>query len=484
MVAIVNRFRTELAALRKLPSLLSTVAVFSLMVLPKAPVFSQGANSIQSALPAFKEPKFKDQLYASGGPIIQDEKNGKIITKIVIQGNRSITESNILSHMQTREERIFDNDVFARDVAELYNTGFFNSVRPTFTPSEDGTSVEIKIVVAEKPTIKSVTFHGNKVYGDKKLLKYCGFQVGDPISPHTVLAARNRLEEYYKSEGFNHANVEVYKGDKPDDREIVYRISEGELERVDNVRFVGNSAFNTELLKTKIGTRDSNRYVPNLTTYLFNKASLDKIEEDRISLVEYYRALGYFDARIDRVLEYDDSGKWINLTFVIFEGEPYSVRNVKVQGNRYYSTEKIQPFLEVHENSPYRQNKKMNDERFLRDAYGAVGFIFCDVVARLELEPETHLVDIVYEIEEGDIYRCSDINIHIEGDKSYTKERVAMNLLGNLRPNAIIDGQELNNAKRRLSNSTIFETNPANGTTPRIAVKPFKFDDDPDTIVR
>jgi outer membrane protein insertion porin family len=439
---------------------------------------AQGANSIQSALPAFSDPKFKDRLFASGGPIVQDAKNGKLVTKIIIQGNRSISESNILSHMQTREERIFDNDVFSRDVAELYNTGFFNSVRPTFTEDENAGTLEIKLVVAEKATIRKVTFHGNRVYSDKKLLKYCGFQVGDPISPHTVLAARNRLEEYYKSEGFNHANVEVYEGDKPNDREITYRISEGELERVDNIRFVGNVAFNTEILKTKISTHDSNRYIPNITTYMGNKAILDRIDDDRIALTEYYRSLGYFDARIDRVLEYDSTGKWVNLTFVIYEGEPYTVRHVSVEGNHYYSTDRIQPFLEVRDNSAYRQNKKINDERFLRDAYGAVGFIFCEVVARLDLEPENHIVDIVYEVEEGDIYRCSDINIHIEGDKSYTKERVAMNLLGNLRPNAIIDGTELNNAKRRLSNSTIFETNPANGVTPRISVKPFKFEEE------
>ncbi len=432
----------------------------------------------QSALPAFNEPKFKDRLFASGGPVIQDTKNGKRVTQVVIEGNESISEHNILSRMQTREDRIFDSDVFSRDIAELYRTGFFQQVRPSFTENEADGTVIVRLVVSEKPTIKSIAFHGNRVLSDKKLLKYCGFAVGDPISPHTVLAARNRLEEYYRSEGFNHANVEVYQGDKPGDREIVYRISEGNLERVDNINFIGNEAFSSEILKTKIRTRDSNRFVPNLTTYMFNKAILDTIEDDEIALTEYYRSLGYFDARIRHTLEYDDTGKWINLTYVISEGQPYSVREVRVEGNQYYPTAKIEPFFEVKSNSEYRQIKKEKDERFLRDAYGAVGFIFCDVVARLELDPEKHIVDIVYEIDEGDVYRCSDVNIHINGDKSYTKERVALNLMGDgLRPGTVIDGVELNNARRRLGASTIFETNPANGEPPKIVVKPFNEED-------
>ncbi len=444
-------------------------------------VYSQGLDpggGAQSALPAFNDPKFKDRLYASGGPMIQDSKNGKRVTAVIVEGNESISEHNILSKMQTREDRIFDSDVLARDIAELYRTGFFQQVRPSFVEDEADGTVAIRISVTEQPTIRKVTFHGNQVFSDKKLLKYCGFSVGDPINPHTVLASRNRLEDYYRSEGFNHANVEVHKGDKPGDREIVYRISEGHLERVDNITFVGNNSFNSEILKTKIRTRDSNRFVPNLTQYMFNKAILDTIEEDEIALVEYYRSLGYFDARIRHTMEYDASGKWVNLTFVISEGLPYTVRNVSVEGNRYFATEKIQPFFEVKPSSEYRQVKKMNDERFIRDAYGAVGFIFCEVVARLELVPEQHVVDIVYEIEEGDVYVCSDINIHINGDKSYTKERVALNIMGDvIRPGSVIDGTEVTNAKRRFANSTIFETNPANGDPPQIIIRPYDEDE-------
>jgi outer membrane protein insertion porin family len=476
---IVNHALSIFARLRTLTILRLTSILSASVALPYEAVWAQGdPNSIQSALHAVGDLKFKDRLYASGGPKVLAVNNGLNITKVIIEGNHSISEHNILSRMQTREGRTFDADTFNLDIAELWRSEFFKDIRASLIPDKVNGTTQVKIVVTENRVIRNITFHGNRAFTDKDLLKYCGFKVGDPIGSHIVLAAKVRLEDYYQSEGFSQAIVEIVQGEKPDDTEVFFSISEGELERVEQIRFVGNVVFSTDLLKTKIGSRDGNRYLPKLTKYAKNKASSQQIHSDVVALTEYYRSLGYFDARIDRVVEYDDSGKWINLTFVVFEGQPYQVRNVKLEGNQYYPSEKLQPYLEVKGASEYRQNWKASDEVFLRDAYGAVGFIFCNVTARLELEPDTHVVDIVYEIDEGDIYRCSDINIHIEGDESYTKEHVPMNLMGNLRPNAIIDGRELNGAKRRLAHSTIFESNPANGMTPRIAVHPYDDQDD------
>lgn len=70
-------------------------------------------------------------------------------------------------------------------------------------------------------------------------------------------------------------------------------------------------------------------------------------------------------------------------------------------------------------------------------------------------------------------YRASDINVHIAGDNSYTKERVALAMVGKLRPGRIIDSRKIEGAERRLQFSQIFETNPQLGEPPRIDVQPF-----------
>ena len=447
------------------------ITVFGLVAAHAAAVYGQGMSAGDTpGAPAFVERNFKDSLYAAGGPIVTDTKNGKTITAVVVEGNRTVSEHNILSRMQCREGRVFDPDQFHRDLAELYRTGYFQHIEPYFTETE--TEVQIRLRFAEKPTVENIFFHGNRVESDAKLRKYCGIERGDAISPQQVQAARSRIVDYYRSKGFNNASVQITSGDKPGDRIVVYRISEGELERFDDIVFVGNQAFSSELLKTKLQSKDSNRFIPNLTSYAFNRVSHDGIAADAQTLVEYYRGLGYFDARIDYFTAYDTKhGKFLTTTFVIAEGEPYDVNEVRVEGNRYYQAEQLTAFFKLKPGDRFHLGKKNTDEKFVRDAYGAVGFIFCDVVASITTLPNNK-VDVVYSIDEGDVYRASEINVHINGDVSYTKERVVLLNLGNLRPGEIIDAVELENAERRLKYSTIFENNPAQGEVPKIVVNP------------
>ncbi len=415
--------------------------------------------------PLMDEPKFRDRVYEAGGPQFVDPKSGQLILSVDVEGNRSVSDHKILSHMQSRSDRLYDKDTFNRDIGELYRTGLFELIEPHVQDTAEG--VRIRLVVREKPTVQSVTFHGNEAIDDRQLKKHCGLDIGDPTGPSAVNAARNRILEYYQDQGFNNADVQVYKGSKPGEREIVFKISEGPVERIWDIQFVGNVAFSTELLKAKIKSRDARN---GLTPYIFNKASPESVENDKERLLNYYRSLGYFDARVDHRIDYDDSGKWINLMFVVSEGERYSIRKVEVAGNRYYKTEEIMPLFKLRESEPFNQSKKGYDERLIRDLYGERGFIFADIVGQVKYLPNNQ-VDILYSVAEGDIYRASDVRVHIEGD-GHTKRDVVLSRMGNIRPGKILSSVEIENSERILGASSIFNTNPTDGGPPRIEVAP------------
>jgi outer membrane protein insertion porin family len=415
--------------------------------------------------PFFDEPSFRDRLFEAGGPQIADSKSGKMITAVVIEGNRSVSEHKILSHMQSRVDRTYDRDTFNRDIGELYRTGLFDKIEPFFQETAEG--VVIRLVVREKPIVKSIIFHGNQALDDRQLSKHCGLDVGDPVGPSAVNAARNRLLEYYLDQGFNHADVQVVSGSKPGERDIVFEISEGEVERIWSIEFVGNAAFNSELLKAKIKSKDARGGV---TAYIFNKASPESLDQDKERLLNYYRSLGYFDTRIDYRLDYDDSGKWIYVTFIISEGEQYFVRKVEIAGNQYFKSEEIMPLFRLHADEPFNLGKKLQDERLIRDLYGERGFIFADINGQLTYLPD-HKVDILFTVAEGDIYRASDVRVHIEGD-GHTKQNVVLSKLGNIRPGRIISSVEMERAETLLRASSIFSTNPQDGGPPRLEVVP------------
>ena len=415
--------------------------------------------------PVFNEPSFRDRVMEAGGPQISDPKSGQLILSVTIKGNRSVSEHKVLSHMQSRTDRTYDKDTFSRDIGELYRTGLFEKIEPSFQETAEG--VHIQLVVREKATVRSVEFHGNEAIDDRQLKKHCGLDVGDPTGPSAVNAARNRILEYYQDQGFNNADVRVFKGSKPGEREIVFEVSEGPVERIWDIRIVGNVAFASDLLKAKLKSRDARN---GITAYAFNKASSESIAEDRERLLNYYRSLGYFDARVDSGIDYSDDGKWIYLTFIVAEGERYAVRNVEVAGNQYYKTEEIMPLFKIHESEPFNQSDKMHDERLIRDLYGERGFIFADIVGQVKYLPNNQ-VDILYSVAEGDIYRASDVRVHLEGD-GHTKRNVILNKMPNIRPGKILSSVEIEVGERSLAASSIFNTSPTDGGPPRIEVVP------------
>lgn len=440
----------------------------AISISPQSSIFAQmGGGSPGGGgdgAPAFFDPKFKDRLYEAGGPRMREAQDGSPIVSVVVDGNSSVSENYVLSHMQSREDRPFDKETFNRDISSLYRTNLFRKIDPYFEETPEG--VRIRLVVEERPIIKSVEFIGNERLEDRALKKHAGIQKGDPLDPISINSARSRLIELYQDKGMNQVDIQVRRGLKPGEREIQFLINEGPVERINRISFVGNRAFSGDLLKARIKSRDSRH---GLTSWMFNKASNLKLEEDREALMGYYRSLGYFDARVDYRKDYNDTGDFIDVTFVVSEGERYSVSSVTIVGTQRYQSAELIPYMRLKLNDPFLQNNKAHDEKFIRDLYGAQGHIFCDVVGELVYRPDNK-VDVVYNVAEGDIYRASDIRVHIEGD--HTKRHVVEQPLGRLRPGSIIDSREVENAERRLRFSSIFNTDPAQGDTPHIDIKP------------
>jgi len=424
---------------------------------------AQMGGSDGAAAPAFEDPSFREKLYEAGGFAEREGRQGAVILSVTIEGNQSVSENFILSQMQSREDRAFDKETFNRDISALYRTNLFRKVDPYFVSTAEG--VHIRLIISEKPIIKTVSFLGNERLEEGMLTKHAGLAKGDPLDPIALNSAKSRLIELYQDKGMNQVDIQIRKGLKPYERDVEFLINEGPVERINSIRIIGNSAFNEDLLKARISSRDSSWGV---TRFFGNKASDLKIEQDREQLTGYYRSLGYFDARVDYHKAYNQGGDFIDLTFVVYEGNRYKINSVSIAGMQRYQPSDLMPYLLVKSDEPFLQMNKLKDERLLTDVFGAQGHIFCDVEGEVIYQPD-HRVDIVYHVKEGDVYRASDIRVHMDGD--FTKRHVVLQPLRNLRPGEVIDKRELEAGERRLKYSTIFNTDPTRGELPRVTVR-------------
>jgi outer membrane protein insertion porin family len=356
-------------------------------------------------------------------------------------------------------------------VRRLNSTSLFHEVRTATQMTPRGVVVTFQVI--ERPTLRYIKYVGNRYVTDKSLEKKAGLKVGDSLNQFAVEEARAKLEEFYKSKGYGKIMITLLEGDDPKDQGVVFVINEGNLERIGNVEFVGNSdeIATDGRLKTQIESK------PGFLYYFFKgRVDRKKIDEDVEKLTAYYRSLGFFRARIDRELEYDESGNWLTLRFIIDEGPRYVVRNISIAGNEKFSNDKIEQELHLKPGEYFNLGKLNRDVTSIRDLYGAQGHIYADVVADPIFHEEPGALDLVYKVQEGQVYRVGKIKVNIEGEFPHTRQDVVLNRLS-VRPGQIIDMREVRNSERRLTSSQLFKSDPQTGEKPTIVIPPPELDE-------
>jgi len=443
---------------------LAGVAVYCLAVAALAQTPQDRSATLPSTpLPlAPPSPPRNSPLEVPAGP---PAGSGQLVVDVIIDGEHTSKDYEIQKHIHTRKDREFDPDILQGDVRRLVTSGLFRDVK-TYTEQVPG-GVIVRFKVFERPRIHEIKFLGNRNGpSDKKLLKEIGVKKNDPLNSYAAEESRRKIEELYRSSGFPRASVTIFEGDKPGDKDLIFVINEGQLERISSVSFEGNTIASDAQLKTRIQSK------PGYFWYLLGgKVDRTKIDGDVQTLTAYYRALGYFRARISRTLDYDDSGKWLALKFVIDEGPRYHVRNVAVEGGSKFATDPLLKFLELKSGEYFNQSESNKDVNTLVDLYGSQGHVFADVQADLRFLDEPGQLDVVYRIKEGDVFSVKEVNVHIAGEFPHTKQTVVLSRVS-LRPGDLIDTREVRNSERRLKASQLFAGTQNDGEPPRIVVRP------------
>lgn len=388
----------------------------------------------------------------------------QLVVNVQVLGNSQTKDYEIAKHIHTRADREFDPELVQADVRRLVTTGLFKDVKTFTRPAEGG--VVVIFEVFERPRIHKILFLGNRGMSEKMLTKEIGLKPGDPLNSYSCDEARRKIEELYRTKGYPTATVSLLEGDQPGDKDLVFLINEGQIERIAWVSFAGNTVASDARLKTQIESK------PGFLWYFFKgKVDRTKIDSDVEKITAYYRSLGYFRARVGRELSFDDSGKWLSLKFIIDEGPRYVVRNVSVEGNKKFADGPILDYLQLQSGDYYNQAAMNRDLNTLVDIYGSQGHVFADVQADPRFLEEPGQLDLVYRIQEGDVFSVSEINVHIAGEFPHTRQTVVLNRMG-FGPGDILDTRKIRDAERRLKASQLFTVNPQEGEPPKVVVRP------------
>ena len=423
-------------------------------------------NSGDSAKAAADGPPAESARFERSGNI--EDLNGPI-DKIIIEGNKTIKTEEIKKLIKTREGRVADSKQIREDVRTLVAKRWFFDVEPRIAQSKDGPGNVLVFRVTEKPMVQKITFIGNKKIKEKALneaISMNGVKVNGGYDVGANREAVHRILSLYQEKGYQHATVELEKGDSPEDREVVFKIEEGLKVVVNKISFVGNSYFSTAVLKTQIKTKKV------ILWYFGGKYDRSSVDEDVHLLGQYYRDLGFFDVQIrPKVSESQDKSK-IHVEYIIEEGVRFKVRNIEFVGNRVLPEDKLRKDLKVKPSDYYAMRFVKKDQDKIVAQYGELGRIFAKVEPRTRSFEEPGYVDLVYDINEDRPYRIGRIHVHINGDHPHTKESAVLTKL-TFKPGELASMAKIEKSKQRLKGCGLFAGGaPGQGNTQQGASPP------------
>ena len=386
----------------------------------------------------------------------QSPLTSQLIDEVQIRhvGPASVSDQMIRANIQTQSGDKFSASRINQDVKNLLGTGYFYNVDVAWDVREEG--IDLVYSVQGKPVLTEIIFEGNDKLNDRRLKKKVTSKVGEPIDEKKLFTDSREMESLYQKKGYQNSVV-TYQPSVVEDLgqgTVTFKVEEALRIRIDEVHFVGASAYKEKKLRKVIKTR--RRW---MLSWLTGSGVLkdDQFADDQEKLREFYWENGYMDFAIKDIrFEYPEETKMV-IYFDIFEGSQYRVGDLRIQGNEIFSTEEI--LFEERRKGPVQrldmnkgdvfspQGLESNRQSF-EDIYEAKGYLTTRNQGNTRIgefksaNTETGTIDIDYKIEEGNQAFIEKIDIT---GNTKTKDKVIRREL------AVAPGEPFNMVRARLS---------------------------------
>ena len=382
-----------------------------------------------------------------------------VIRDIQVQGNQRIEDTTVQSYMNLRAGDPVNRDVLDNALKSLFATGLFADVGLR----QSGSTLIVDVV--ENPVINEIAFEGNDDISNEELLSEIQARPRQVFTRTRIQSDVSRVYQVYRRNGRFSAEVEPKIIRLDQNRvNLVFEIDEGDITKVESIKFVGNEKFNDDRLRSEISTKEDiwYRFLSNDDRY-----DPDRLAFDQELLRRFYLSQGYADFRlVSAVAELSNTRDHFFITFTVEEGQRYRVGKIDINSAlRNFDTEVLKDTIVPVTGDWYNANYVRESSDAMNDKLGDLQFAFVDVRPDIETRRDEGVVDIVFNINESP--RVFVERINISGNVRTLDKVIRREFL-------LAEGDPFNRSKlarseQRLRNLDFFETvdvSPSRGSAP------------------
>lgn len=329
----------------------------------------------------------------------------QVVDRIDVTGNQRVEDGTVTSYIPIAPGTFVTDADVDRALKALFATGLFSDV----TLRRQGTTLVVSVV--ENPVINRLAFEGNRKIRTEILEAEVQLRPRVVFTRARVQNDVQRLLQVYRRSGRFAATVEPKVIQLEQNRvDLVFEVNEGPVTGIRRINFIGNQVFSDRKLRGQIATKETRfyRFLSTNDTY-----DPDRITFDRELLRRFYLSEGYADFRVVSVnadLSPDREGFFV--TIAVEEGERFKVGDITVESTvRDLTPAQLEGVVEIESGDTYDADKVELAIEDLSFSVGQLGYAFVDIRPRVNIDRETNVIDITFEMNEGPRVYVERINI-------------------------------------------------------------------------
>ncbi|MFQ5453223.1 MAG: outer membrane protein assembly factor BamA [Candidatus Zixiibacteriota bacterium] len=352
------------------------------------------------------------------------------IVNVVVEGNKSVSESLILQSSSFDIGSPLTQANTAETIRRLYSLDLFSDISIELEPVTNG--LKIFIIVKELPKLSGLEFNGNDKIKINDLKAALGLGVGWYISPYLIEKKKNIIKNLYAEKGYFQAEVLSAVEYNKDSSEVLlkYDIKEKSKVKVEKVILTGNVRVPADKVIKKMRNRKRG----------FLKSSdfaQEKYKEDLEKVVNEFHTLGYLDASlISDSISINDTTKKMTIYLHIYEGPRYYFGNVKFISNKEIPSVYLSKMIKFKEGQVFNADKYDKSLEEIYSAYYDIGHLHINIFGEQTTRADS-IIDITFDVKEG---IPSHINMVKIIGNTKTKEKVIR------REISVLPGKKFNRA--------------------------------------
>ena len=300
---------------------------------------------------------------------------GPVVRVTVDGGNTSVNR--LKRVIPIFEEGTVDEDLLMegnRRLRDYFQSRGYFDVRVEHeqqTANAEQVVILYKVRLGQRRRVERVSVTGNHYFDSATLEEMLAVRAAGPLDRHgaysqaLVSADSAALQAVYQNNGFSKARIasEIGAGQAKATSNgavapltVVYRIEEGQQQRVGAVRIEGNEHV------------DATKLTPQMNTVAGQLLSPQNLAGDRDTLMTDYLSRGFDQARVDVTQEPEqaDPGK-VDVVFRISEGQQIFVRKVLLTGLHFTRPDTVARAITLQPGDPLSEAALAETQRNLYD---------------------------------------------------------------------------------------------------------------------